>query len=617
MLLQSSHVSIESEGKNSHKADTCHNTKDYIETENANTRVSTQDTEETFWSAMEQARSDQDQALETLDLYRYKIPGDGNCMFRAIASQLESDRITQADHPRLRQKTVLWMQDHADELLAAGLLDSLDEIHETSKNGWWPSQAALVAMANILKVNIAVVQGGDKGDIDIQHFTPFDTPADKGCQEGIILAYLYNGHYDAIVNEPNKRNTEYKLWLMEVEERTRQGEDLARNIERYGSSYGRYSSDQITRDIDHQKVRDRPTRDFSVNDWDTCNRRKRSTTPEQEYTSQNVRLNTKPQSTYDQDQKTSQAIRSDGYKYTTQDQETSQAIRSDGYKYTTGFDAVPVTSSLTRTNAVRRRSDDLEKQELWTRAEKEYDDAITCARLRDIKLHGDSPLGTAEPTISLTGVTRLPVAHERTRTSPLSLGSDGTDHYTDMRYGRENRQTEQIIPIHHLDSRHPTTDYSYRSGTNTGSRYGHATDYNSTRYMTTSRDGYRAGVERHIPISTRPSTTERIIPIERSSVSSPPLYPRLYRPVSSLHKPSSSYSQPLYSSGHPSLSSTTTHHPRVRSWRPGESDTHYYASNRTYSLLSSTDKTRFLSSYQKPSTRDSQSRRHSLGLEYV
>ena len=51
------------------------------------------------------------------------------------------------------------MREHKDELMEQGLLESDDELSATETEGKWPGHAAIVAMANLLKVNIAVIQG--------------------------------------------------------------------------------------------------------------------------------------------------------------------------------------------------------------------------------------------------------------------------------------------------------------------------------------------------------------------------------------------------------------------------------------------------------------------------
>ena len=174
--------------------------------------------------SIDAARKNQDKALTTLGLYRYKIPGDGNCLFRAVASQLRLDQ--DKYHKVLRQAAAKWMAQHGEELLASGLLDNMQEVMDTAQLNHWPGQAALVALANALGLNIAIIQGGDQGTIDIQHITPLETSSDAD-RGGILLAYLYNGHYDAVVHEPNLPNPDYTEWVAQRQIEREESENLA------------------------------------------------------------------------------------------------------------------------------------------------------------------------------------------------------------------------------------------------------------------------------------------------------------------------------------------------------------------------------------------------------
>ena len=75
---------------------------------------------------IDEARHKQDAALRILRLHRYKIPEDGNCMFRAVASQLrlDQDRV----HPILREAASDWADLHVEDLLASLLVDGVDEV---------------------------------------------------------------------------------------------------------------------------------------------------------------------------------------------------------------------------------------------------------------------------------------------------------------------------------------------------------------------------------------------------------------------------------------------------------------------------------------------------------
>ena len=180
---------------------------------------------ETVENDPELARINQDKALLSLGLYRYRIPADGNCLFRSVASQLKLDQ--ERYHPVLRKAAVKWMQANAEELIVGGMLDCLGEIEAAGELGTWAGQAAIVALANIFSINIAVVQGGDKGDIDIQHISPFESSVDGEEQGSVILAYVYNGHFDAVVDQEDLPNPDYEAWQYDQVHGKKRGDEAS------------------------------------------------------------------------------------------------------------------------------------------------------------------------------------------------------------------------------------------------------------------------------------------------------------------------------------------------------------------------------------------------------
>ena len=173
---------------------------------------------------VEKARFDQDKAMDAINLYRYLIPEDGNCLFRAVASQLNLDQ--DKHHPVLRQKAAKWMREHVDDLLASGLLDDVKEIVDTEHLGGWAGQAALVALTNIYGITVSVLHGGDNGNIDLQYITPFETVLNEH-QGDVMLAYLYHGHYDTVVGSPNGPNPQYDAWIAHRQQQIVASEVLA------------------------------------------------------------------------------------------------------------------------------------------------------------------------------------------------------------------------------------------------------------------------------------------------------------------------------------------------------------------------------------------------------
>ena len=163
-------------------------------------------------------RCKQDKELLKYKLYRYRIPGDGNCLFRAVAFLLKLNQ--DQSHSCLREAVVCWMKVHVQELINKHLIESEDEIESISKIGSWPGVACVASLANMLGVNINVYFGGDEGPVDIQCFQP----EKENASETLKLVYMYDGHYDALVDEPNLPNPEYEEWMKAVEQ------DLDRNV---------------------------------------------------------------------------------------------------------------------------------------------------------------------------------------------------------------------------------------------------------------------------------------------------------------------------------------------------------------------------------------------------
>lgn len=64
-------------------------------------------------SRLENERNAQDKALANIGKYRFKIPEDGNCLFRAVGSQLPTG---QEGHLNLRKEACKWLQDHTLKL---------------------------------------------------------------------------------------------------------------------------------------------------------------------------------------------------------------------------------------------------------------------------------------------------------------------------------------------------------------------------------------------------------------------------------------------------------------------------------------------------------------------
>ena len=80
---------------------------------------------------------------------------DGNCMFRAIADQLEGD---EAKHESYRRECVGYMRDNRDKFVPFIEDDeTIEQYCDTmEKDGIWGGQVEMNALANALKFNVVV-----------------------------------------------------------------------------------------------------------------------------------------------------------------------------------------------------------------------------------------------------------------------------------------------------------------------------------------------------------------------------------------------------------------------------------------------------------------------------
>ena len=87
---------------------------------------------EKFKSHLENERIDQDRSLSRIGKYRIKIPEDGNCLFRAVGSQL---RVGQESHLILRKKACEWLRQNTLTLELADGDSTCDEHAHWSNEG--------------------------------------------------------------------------------------------------------------------------------------------------------------------------------------------------------------------------------------------------------------------------------------------------------------------------------------------------------------------------------------------------------------------------------------------------------------------------------------------------
>ncbi|XP_065594206.1 OTU domain-containing protein 3 [Cyrtonyx montezumae] len=127
--------------------------------------------------------------LRALGLKLREVPGDGNCLFRALGDQLEGHS---RDHLRHRQETVEYMIKHREDFEPFVEDDVPFEKHVTSlaQPGTFAGNDAIVAFARNNQINVVIhqlnaplwqIQGTDKSNARELH-----------------IAYQHGEHYDSV-----------------------------------------------------------------------------------------------------------------------------------------------------------------------------------------------------------------------------------------------------------------------------------------------------------------------------------------------------------------------------------------------------------------------------------
>ncbi|XP_028850439.1 OTU domain-containing protein 3 [Denticeps clupeoides] len=127
--------------------------------------------------------------LQALGLKLREIPGDGNCLFRALADQLEGHS---RSHLRLRQETVQYMSSHRQDFepFVEDDVPFAQHLANLSQPGTFAGNDAIVAFARSRLVRVVIhqlnmplweINGSDK----------------QVCPE-LHIAYRYGDHYDSV-----------------------------------------------------------------------------------------------------------------------------------------------------------------------------------------------------------------------------------------------------------------------------------------------------------------------------------------------------------------------------------------------------------------------------------
>ncbi|CAK6955046.1 OTU domain-containing protein 3 [Scomber scombrus] len=127
--------------------------------------------------------------LQALGLKLREVPGDGNCLFRALGDQLEGHS---RGHLRLRQETVQYMMSHRQDFepFVEDDVPFAQHLSNLSQPGTFAGNDAIVAFARSQQVKVVIHQ--------------LNTPlweingAEKQVCRELHIAYRYGDHYDSV-----------------------------------------------------------------------------------------------------------------------------------------------------------------------------------------------------------------------------------------------------------------------------------------------------------------------------------------------------------------------------------------------------------------------------------
>ncbi|XP_075948823.1 OTU domain-containing protein 3 isoform X1 [Anarhichas minor] len=127
--------------------------------------------------------------LQALGLKLREVPGDGNCLFRALGDQLEGQS---RGHLRLRQETVQYMMSHRQDFepFVEDDVPFTQHLSNLSQPGTFAGNDAIVAFARGQQVKVVIHQ--------------LNTPlweingVEKAACRELHIAYRYGDHYDSV-----------------------------------------------------------------------------------------------------------------------------------------------------------------------------------------------------------------------------------------------------------------------------------------------------------------------------------------------------------------------------------------------------------------------------------
>lgn len=127
--------------------------------------------------------------LQALGLKLREVPGDGNCLFRALGDQLEGHS---RGHLHLRQETVQYMTTHRQDFepFVEDEVPFAQHLSNLSQPGMFAGNDAIVAFARSQQLKVVIHQL----NAPLWEIKGTDKPS---CRE-LHIAYRYGDHYDSV-----------------------------------------------------------------------------------------------------------------------------------------------------------------------------------------------------------------------------------------------------------------------------------------------------------------------------------------------------------------------------------------------------------------------------------
>ncbi|MEE6466904.1 hypothetical protein FKM82_007087 [Ascaphus truei] len=168
----------------------------------------------------------QEKYLRGKQQHRFHIIPDGNCLYRAVCKAVYGD---QSLHPELRERTVHHVADHLDtfNLIIEG--DVGEFLINAAQDGAWAGYPELLAMSQMLNVNIHLTTGGRPECPTVSTMVHHLGAEEDPSRPSIWLSWLSNGHYDAVFSHPLP-NPEYESWCRQSQAQRHRDEELARSM---------------------------------------------------------------------------------------------------------------------------------------------------------------------------------------------------------------------------------------------------------------------------------------------------------------------------------------------------------------------------------------------------